>query len=77
MFGKLSWDAIPFNQPIPMAASLGVILAIAAIIVLVLGRAGRRYLWDEWITSVDHKRHRRDVHRCSPSSCCSAASSMR
>jgi len=40
MFGKLSWDAIPFNQPIPMAASLGVILAIAAIIALVLFARG-------------------------------------
>ena len=29
MFGKLTWDAIPFDQPIPMAASLGVILAMA------------------------------------------------
>jgi len=56
MFGKLSWDAIPFNQPIPMAASLGVILAIAAIIALVLWKGWTRYLWDEWITSVDHKR---------------------
>ena len=28
MFGKLSWDAIPFDQPIPMAASLAVILVI-------------------------------------------------
>src|SRR6478735_17621 len=56
MFGKLSWDAIPFNQPIPMAASLGVILAIASIIALVLWKGWTRYLWNEWITSVDHKR---------------------
>ena len=56
MFGKLSWDAIPYNQPIPMAASLGVILAIASIIALVLWKGWTRYLWDEWITSVDHKR---------------------
>ena len=45
MFGKLSWDAIPFNQPIPMAASLGVILAIASIIALVLWKGWTLFLW--------------------------------
>ncbi len=56
MFGKLTWDAIPFNQPIPFATSLGVIAVIGAIVLLVLWKGWTRYLWDEWITSVDHKR---------------------
>ena len=28
MLGKLSWNAIPFDQPIPMAASLFVVLVV-------------------------------------------------
>ena len=56
MFGKLGWDAIPFDEPIPIVASLVVALTILG----VLGWAWRAghfpYLWREWITSVDHKR---------------------
>ena len=35
MFGKLTWDAIPFNQPIPLITSLVVILALGGIAVWV------------------------------------------
>ncbi|SKA20251.1 cytochrome o ubiquinol oxidase subunit 1 [Enhydrobacter aerosaccus] len=56
MLGKLSWDAIPFDQPIPMAASLLMILAILAVLATVLLKGWGPYLWREWITSVDHKR---------------------
>ncbi|MDE1179808.1 cytochrome o ubiquinol oxidase subunit I [Paraburkholderia sp.] len=56
MFGKLTLSAIPFDQPIIMGAA-----AFMALIALgVLGGityAGKwRYLWNEWITSVDHKK---------------------
>ena len=56
MLGKLSWAAIPFDQPIPMIASLMVILTISAILLLVTWKGWWPYLWSEWITSVDHKR---------------------
>ncbi len=56
MLGKLSWAAIPFDQPIPMIASLMVILAISAVLLLVTWKGWWPYLWSEWITSVDHKR---------------------
>jgi len=56
MLGKLNWDAIPFDQPIIMIASAGVVLVIAALLALVTYRRWWPYLWDEWITSVDHKR---------------------
>ena len=56
MLGKLTLDAIPLHEPIPIVASLVVALVITG----VLGwtwRAGHfPYLWREWITSVDHKR---------------------
>src|SRR6266481_1984523 len=56
MLGKLSWAAIPFDQPIPMIASGGVVLAILTILGWVVIRGHLPYLWREWITSVDHKR---------------------
>jgi cytochrome o ubiquinol oxidase subunit 1 len=56
MLGKLSWAAIPIDQPIPMIASLLVMFAISAVLLLVTWKGWWPYLWSEWITSVDHKR---------------------
>jgi cytochrome o ubiquinol oxidase subunit 1 len=56
MFGKLSWDAIPLNQPLPMIASGVVGMVIVAILGWVAIKGYFPYLWREWITSVDHKR---------------------
>src|SRR5882672_731651 len=56
MLGKLTWDAVPFDQPIPMIASGVVALAILAVLGWVVIRGHLPYLWREWITSVDHKR---------------------
>jgi cytochrome o ubiquinol oxidase subunit 1 len=56
MFGKLSWAAIPLDQPIPMIASTVVGLAIIGVLTLVVLKGWLPYLWREWITSVDHKR---------------------
>jgi len=56
MLGKLSWDAIPFYQPLPLYA-MGV---VGIVILIVLGIITQKgwwpYLWREWLTSVDHKR---------------------
>jgi cytochrome o ubiquinol oxidase subunit 1 len=56
MLGKLSWAAIPFDQPIPLIASGMMILVILGVIVWVWAKGYVPYLWREWITSVDHKR---------------------
>ena len=56
MFGKLTWAAIPLDQPIPMAASAVVGLVILGVLALVVFKGWLPYLWREWITSVDHKR---------------------
>src|SRR4051794_6228850 len=56
MLGKLTWHAIPFDQPIPMIASGAVALTILAVLAWVVIRGHLPYLWREWITSVDHKR---------------------
>ncbi len=56
MFGKLSWSAIPFDQPIPLVAGGVVLVAILAVLAWVVIKGHLPYLWSEWITSVDHKR---------------------
>jgi cytochrome o ubiquinol oxidase subunit 1 len=56
MFGKLTWDAIPFDQPIPMAASLFMTVLVFSILGLVTWKGWWPYIWREWLTSVDHKR---------------------
>jgi len=55
MLGKLSWAAVPLDQPIPMAASVLVVAGIMATLALVTAKGWWPYLWREWITSVDHK----------------------
>ena len=56
MFGKLTWAAIPFNQPIPLITSLIVIAAIAGIAFWITRNKWWPYLWHEYVTSTDHKR---------------------
>ncbi|MES0005994.1 cytochrome o ubiquinol oxidase subunit I [Mesorhizobium sp. M0062] len=56
MLGKLDWSAVPFDQPIPLGAALGVFLAAAAVLGWITVKGYWPYLWSEWISSVDHKR---------------------
>ena len=56
MLGKLSWAAIPFDQPIPLAAGAGVVAIALAVVAWIVFAGHLPYLWREWITSVDHKR---------------------
>ncbi|CAL4323379.1 cytochrome o ubiquinol oxidase subunit I [Buchnera aphidicola] len=56
MFGNLTWDAIPYNEPIIMITCIIVIL-IGLLIVLKITQLGKwKYLWSEWCISVDHKK---------------------
>ena len=56
MLGKLTWSAIPLDQPIPLIAAAMVGLVIAATLGWIVVKGYLPYLWREWITSVDHKR---------------------
>ena len=56
MLGRLSWDAIPFNEPIPLVTSVVIILGALAVLAIVTLKGWWPYLWREWLTSVDHKR---------------------
>ena len=56
MLGRLSWAAIPLDQPLPLYAMGVVVLGILAVLALVTVKGWWPYLWREWLTSVDHKR---------------------
>src|SRR6202051_2033024 len=56
MMGRLTWAAIPFDQPVVMIASGTVGFVIFCVLALVTVKGWWPYLWREWITSVDHKR---------------------
>ncbi|HTQ34970.1 MAG TPA: cbb3-type cytochrome c oxidase subunit I, partial [Stellaceae bacterium] len=56
MLGRLTWDAIPFHEPIPLITSIVVILGVVGVLAIVVLKGWVPYLWREWITSVDHKR---------------------
>jgi cytochrome o ubiquinol oxidase subunit I len=56
LLGKLTWSAIPFDQPIIMGATALMMIVIASVLGWVTVKGWWPYLWREWITSVDHKR---------------------
>src|SRR3954452_18856411 len=56
IFGKLTWSAIPFQEPIPLITSIVVILALAAVGLWITKAKAWSFLWNEYITSTDHKK---------------------
>jgi cytochrome o ubiquinol oxidase subunit 1 len=56
LLGKLTWDAIPLDQPIPLVAGATVFALVGLIVLWIIFAGHLPYLWREWITSVDHKR---------------------
>ena len=56
MLGKLTWAAIPFDQPLPLVAGGLVGVILLGVLGWVVVKGHLPYLWREWITSVDHKR---------------------
>ncbi|MFM9162616.1 MAG: cbb3-type cytochrome c oxidase subunit I, partial [Methylocystis sp.] len=56
MFGKLTLDAIPWDQPIPLISGALVVVLLLGLLAWISFKGYMPYLWREWITSVDHKR---------------------
>src|SRR5246127_5052242 len=56
MLGRLSWAAIPLDQPLPLYAMGAVGIVILIVLGIITVKGWWPYLWREWITSVDHKR---------------------
>ena len=64
MFGKLTLDAVPYHEPIIMVTVAAIIIGGAALVGLITYFGKWSYLWNEWLTSVDHKKPRYHVlHR--------------
>ncbi len=56
MLGKLTLSAIPYTNPIIMPAVAFMVLGALAVLGLVTYLGKWKYLWTEWLTSVDHKK---------------------
>ena len=56
ILGKLDWSAIPLHEPIVMGASAFMALLVISVLGLITRKRAWPYLWNEWFTSVDHKR---------------------
>jgi cytochrome o ubiquinol oxidase subunit 1 len=56
LLGKLTWSAVPFDQPIVMGATAMMIIGVLLVLSWVTLKGYWPYLWREWLTSVDHKR---------------------
>ncbi|MCQ4159495.1 cytochrome o ubiquinol oxidase subunit I [Roseomonas sp. GC11] len=55
MLGKLTLSAIPYHEPIVMGAVGMMALGALAVVALLTYFSRWRWLWSEWLTSVDHK----------------------
>nr|WP_206675513.1 cytochrome o ubiquinol oxidase subunit I [Solimonas terrae] len=56
IFGRLSWDAIPFHEPILLITFIVVALLGGALLGWITWARKWTYLWTEWFTSIDHKK---------------------
>ena len=56
IFGRLSWEAIPFHEPILLYTFIAVALGGAALLGALTWFKVWGYLWREWFTSIDHKK---------------------
>ncbi len=56
MFGKLTLSAIPYTNPIVMGAVVFMVICAVAVLGAITLLGKWKYLWTEWLTSVDHKK---------------------
>jgi len=56
IFGRLSWEAIPYHEPILIATFIAVILGGIVVLGAITKFKLWGYLWNEWFTSIDHKK---------------------
>ncbi|MDA8652235.1 cytochrome o ubiquinol oxidase subunit I [Porticoccaceae bacterium] len=56
IFGRLTLDSIPFEDPIIMTTFTVVTIGALGLVGSILYFGKLKYLWDEWFTSVDHKK---------------------
>ncbi|MFI4847313.1 MAG: cytochrome o ubiquinol oxidase subunit I [Candidatus Makana argininalis] len=56
MLGKLNFTSIPYNEPIVMFTIIITLFVIIGLFIVITYFAKWKYIWSEWITSLDHKK---------------------
>jgi len=56
LLGKLTLDAIPFHNLFAMGAGVFMVLGFVGVLTLLTVFKKWSYIWNEWVTSVDHKK---------------------
>ncbi|NVK35891.1 MAG: cytochrome o ubiquinol oxidase subunit I [Rhodobacteraceae bacterium] len=56
IFGKLSWESLPFHEPILVVTFAAVAFGGLAVFALLTYFKLWGYLWNEWLISIDHKK---------------------
>ena len=56
IFGRLTWEAIPYHEPILIATFAGVVLGGLVVLAAITKFKLWGPLWRDWITSIDHKK---------------------
>lgn len=56
IFGKLTWEIFPFEQPILLLTFIGVVIGGTVLFAAITYFRLWGYLWREWLTSIDHKK---------------------
>ncbi|WP_367670681.1 cytochrome o ubiquinol oxidase subunit I [Sodalis-like secondary symbiont of Drepanosiphum platanoidis] len=56
MFGKLTFNSIPYHEPIIMITFFIIFIIMSLLIGYITYIKKWKYLWNEWFTSVDHKK---------------------
>ncbi len=56
VFGRFTLEAIPYHEPILLATFAAVAIGGLALIAVITRMKAWGYLWNEWFTSVDHKK---------------------
>lgn len=56
LFGKLTLQAIPFQNYFAMGAGAFMVLGLVGVLILITVFRKWSYIWNEWVTSVDHKK---------------------
>ncbi len=56
IFGRLTWEAIPYHDPILLFTFIAVALGGIALVGALTYFKAWGYLWREWFTSIDHKK---------------------
>ena len=56
IFGRLTWEAIPFHDPIILSTFAMVALGGVAVLAALTRYKLWGYLWNEWFTTIDHKK---------------------